>query len=307
MTWAVNHPNRQQSLDSPTWTNTDGRAGTATRPVRVPWVGLFIALLGAWGGIVAFVGPVFGYQPTSATSWEWTTTNWLLHLIPGAMALVAGLTILAWQSDWGSLRSRSVLGFASLLTVVAGAWFVIGPALWPWFQSSAPYGPSTDALTSFVNVVGANLGPGVLLAMLGGMALKTAMSAKRMTTVADRAAGAPVAGAPGSTGPDGAYVDDGASYAGEGGTARPNGGYGSAAPDGGYGSAAPDGGYAGEGTPNPTMSGDPATAPTGDRTGNSPEATTGRSLFRRRGRTNADPVTSTAPTSDRPDQNLPPV
>jgi hypothetical protein len=289
MTWAVNHPNRQQGVGSSTWTDTNTKAGTAPRPVRVPWVGLLIALLGAWGGIVAFVGPVFGYHPTTATSWQWTTTNWLLHLIPGAMALVAGLVILAWQTEWGSLRSRSVLGFASLLTVVAGAWFVIGPALWPWFQSSPPYGPSTDALTSFVNVVGANLGPGVLLAMLGGMALKTAISAKRMATGADPAVGVPVAPAGGSTGPDGTYVSEGTPYAESG------------------GSAAPDGGYVNEGTPNTAADGDSTTAAGGDRTGTSPSAATKRSLFRRRGRSNADPVISSASTSDGPDQNLPPA
>lgn len=190
MTWAVNHPKRQHGFSSASWAG----AGTTTRPVRVPVVGLLIALLGAWGGIVAFVGPEFGYRPTSSTSWQWTTTNWLLHLVPGAMALVAGLIILAWMTRWGSIGSRSVLAFAALLAIVAGAWFVIGPALWPWWQTSAPYGSFVGAGMGFLHELGANLGPGVLLAMLGGMALKTAFAAGRMTAAAEPVGAAPAAG-----------------------------------------------------------------------------------------------------------------
>ena len=48
-------------------------------------------LVGAWAGIVAFVGPEFAYRPTSASAWQWTTANWLLHLVPGAMAVAGGL------------------------------------------------------------------------------------------------------------------------------------------------------------------------------------------------------------------------
>lgn len=203
MTWAVNHPNRRQDLGSAAWS----AAGAATRPVRVPWVGLLIALLGAWGGIVAFVGPAFGYTPTAASSWQWTTANWLLHLVPGAMALVAGLAMLAWTTNWASLLARGVLAFAALLAIVAGAWFVIGPALWPWFQSTPAYGPAAGAGTSFLHQVGANLGPGVLLAMLGGMAFKTALSARRMAAGSDPAAGGPMAPSTDAGAvPDGGYA-----------------------------------------------------------------------------------------------------
>lgn len=240
MTWAVNHPNRRQGVGSASWS----AAETTTRPVRVPWVGLFIALLGAWGGIVAFVGPAFGYEPTSTASWQWTTANWLLHLVPGAMALVAGLAILAWTTNWGTLRARGVLAIAALLAIVAGAWFVIGPALWPWFQSTAPYGPATDSGTSFLNQVGANLGPGVLLAMLGGMALKTAFSARRMATGGEPVAGSPMGGA-----------TDGSGVA-----------------EDGYGREAP------------------RSASTAEPAGST-----------------AQSGTTTAPTAERPDQNLPPA
>jgi hypothetical protein len=169
MTWAVNRPRHGQRWEDATLPAT-GTGGA----VRAGWAGLLTVLLGAWGAIVAFVGPEFGYRATATGSWQWTTTNWLLHLVPGAVGVVAGLLILSWAPGWASARARGALGLAALLTVAAGAWFVIGPALWPWFESSAAYGPASDAQTSFVNQVGANLGPGILLAVLGGMALKTA-------------------------------------------------------------------------------------------------------------------------------------
>jgi hypothetical protein len=123
-----------------------------------------------------FVGPYFGYRPTSATTWQWTTNNWLLHLLPGAVAVVGGLMVLAASPLRRAGRAGAPLGLAALLLVAAGAWFVIGPALWPTFQSSPPFATGTGAWTSFWNQLGANLGPGVLLAALGGMALKASLA-----------------------------------------------------------------------------------------------------------------------------------
>jgi hypothetical protein len=139
-------------------------------------VGLLSALVGAWGGICVFVGPYFGYAPTSATTWQWTTNNWLLHLLPGAVALAAGVMIMTLSPARRGEGVRSALGLAALLVTATGAWFVIGPALWPTFQSTPAYATGTGAWTSFWNQVGANLGPGLLLAFFGGMALKTSIA-----------------------------------------------------------------------------------------------------------------------------------
>jgi hypothetical protein len=192
MTWAVNHPQHRSR-----WHHEAMPRVRLARPLRVGVTALSMAVLGAWGAIVAFIGPEFGYHATAASSWQWTTTNWLLHLIPGAMALVAGLVILGLSP---SVRVRGVLGLAAVTTIVAGAWFVIGPALWPWFESSSAYGPASGAGTSFVNQVGANLGVGLLLAILGGMALKTAMATRASTTTTEGglAQGAPGDGAAGT-------------------------------------------------------------------------------------------------------------
>lgn len=143
-----------------------------TRPLGMSVIGLVILITAAWGGVVGFIGPLFGYRPTSSGSWQWTTVNWLLHLVPGAVGVVAGLAILG-SSPRHRAVTRGTFGLAGLLAVAAGAWFVIGPALWPVFESGQPYGPASSADTSFVHQLGANLGPGLLLAIFGGMALKS--------------------------------------------------------------------------------------------------------------------------------------
>jgi hypothetical protein len=162
-------------------------------------MGALAALLGAWAAIVGFVGPEFGYQATNNSSWQWTTANWLLHLVPGAVAFVAGLCVM-FLARASTLSARSMLRLAALVIIASGAWLVIGPALWPVFESGSPYGPAGTAQTSFTNQIGANLGPGLLLVLLGGM-IYQAVGASRPAPAYDApVAGAPVAGAVGEPG-----------------------------------------------------------------------------------------------------------
>jgi hypothetical protein len=133
-------------------------------------IGVLIAFLGAWVAVVAFVGPEFGYRATASASWQWTTTNWLLHLLPGAVAVLAGLIILG-RAHSGSGRG---VGFAGLLAALAGAWLILGPSLWPWLEASHAYLPTADAGTSFLRQAGANLAPGILLVAFGSMVLRAA-------------------------------------------------------------------------------------------------------------------------------------
>ncbi|MGH9055959.1 MAG: hypothetical protein ACRDYY_08885, partial [Acidimicrobiales bacterium] len=135
MTVAVNQPSHGRLFGrSGVVTSTGVRA--TVRPLGVSGVGLLGLLLAAWGGISVFVGPLFGYDPTTTSAWDWTTQNWLLHLIPGACGVFAGLVIL------GSAPGRRVgriggggIGLAALLMLGAGIWFVIGPAVWPLFET----------------------------------------------------------------------------------------------------------------------------------------------------------------------------
>ena len=156
------------------------RGGEVVPPIRIGAMATLVILLGAWAALVAFIGPSFDYQATTASSWRWTTTNWLLHLVPGAVAVVGGLLILAlWPGT--SAAMRLLYRLVTLAVVAAGAWLVIGPAVWPVIESSSAYGPSGSAWTSFLHEVGANLGPGLLIVFLGGMLLEAA-AAKVATT-----------------------------------------------------------------------------------------------------------------------------
>jgi hypothetical protein len=174
---------------------------------------LLAALVGAWGGISVYVGPLFGYQPTSADSWSWTTQNWLLHLLPGAVAVVAGLMILSASPSRRHDGTGAPIGLAALMIVASGAWFVIGPSAWATFESGQPFATGTNAMTSFLNQLGTSLGPGLLLAVLGGMALKAVIARPAATVqdvpVEDRG---PVPGsgvAPGAGPAAGEQLDDG--------------------------------------------------------------------------------------------------
>ena len=59
-------------------------------------IGFVVLLLGAWGGIVPYVGPTFGFRKGAGASWQWTTSHSLLWLAPGAAAFLAGLVLLTF-------------------------------------------------------------------------------------------------------------------------------------------------------------------------------------------------------------------
>jgi hypothetical protein len=133
-------------------------------------VGSLAALIGAWGGIVAYLGPTFGYQSNGAGSWYWDWQHALLYLIPGAVTVLMGLWLwaLAGRTRVGSGRFGA--GLAAVVLVAAGAWFVLGPVVWPIFYSTPVFGPAS-ATTNFLNQLGYNLGPGFIIGALGGITL----------------------------------------------------------------------------------------------------------------------------------------
>lgn len=172
MTYAVRHPHAHP-----------GSARVGARTIRWPRnlvaIGLGGLLVSAWGGIVPYVGPLFGYHANGTGSWQWTFLNAMLYLVPGAVGVVVSLAIIA-RSRRGRLVARFSLAFAGLLLVACGAWFVVGPAAWPALGASGTVFAPAGAAAAFVNQVGYNLGVGVILAALGGMAMKASTGEREL-------------------------------------------------------------------------------------------------------------------------------
>lgn len=81
--------------------------------------GVVLVVLGAWGALVPFIGPYFDFAFTPNQPWVWTTARGWLEVLPGVVAVLGGLLLLASGN-----RATAMLG--GWLAVVAGAWFVIG-------------------------------------------------------------------------------------------------------------------------------------------------------------------------------------
>ena len=81
--------------------------------------GFLIALLGIWGALIPFVGPYFDYSFGTNSTWHYTADRLWLNILPGALALLAGLLLLT-----ASRRTTGSLG--GWLAVTAGTWGTIG-------------------------------------------------------------------------------------------------------------------------------------------------------------------------------------
>jgi hypothetical protein len=141
-----------------------GRVGIGT-------VGFLTILISAWGGIVPYVGPVFGYSADGTGSWDWTLSHSVLALIPGILGVMAGFFILSETRGVAAGRGRVSLTMAGLLAALCGAWFVIGAFAWPVITTNSAYFVAASPLRALANIVGYGLGTGVILATLGGFAI----------------------------------------------------------------------------------------------------------------------------------------
>ncbi len=154
---------------------------TRGRGLGLGMVGLLILLAGAWAGIVPYVGPTFGYSSHGQPSWQWNLQHSLLYLIPGAVAVVAGLLIIAAAGRVARGHSRIGSGVVGVIVTACGAWLVLGPVVWPLFYSS-PVFTSGSAWDNFIYQLGYNLGPGLVLVLLSGIAMGvTALTGRAVT------------------------------------------------------------------------------------------------------------------------------
>jgi hypothetical protein len=84
--------------------------------------GLLLVLLGAWGALAPFIGPALTFAFTPDKSWHWTPARGWYEVVPGAAAFLGGLLLLF-------ARSRAITVLGAWLGILAGGWFIIGPAI----------------------------------------------------------------------------------------------------------------------------------------------------------------------------------
>src|ERR1700728_2593109 len=79
---------RRRTVDASGLRSNVGHFGLGT-------VGLLLIAISAWGGIVPFLGPTFGYSADGAGSWHWSLTHAVVSAAPGAVGILIGLCLLA--------------------------------------------------------------------------------------------------------------------------------------------------------------------------------------------------------------------
>ena len=147
-------------------------AGSHARPrlgrTGLTLAGLVALLTSAWGGIVPFVGPLFGYSGDGSSAWHWSLPHAFLALVPGMVGVLLGLLIVAESRGITVGRGRLSLATAGTLLMVCGAWFAIGPLAWPVVSTtSSSYFVATSHLGLLEREVGYSIGTGLILVICG--------------------------------------------------------------------------------------------------------------------------------------------
>jgi hypothetical protein len=130
-------------------------------------VGVVALLTSAWGGIVPYVGPLFGFSGDGTGSWYWNLPHAVLALIPGALGVFLGLVVIGEARGVVFGRGRITLAMAGTLLMVVGAWFAIGPFAWPVLASTGPYFVTGSHLRVLAYELGYSIGTGIVLVVCG--------------------------------------------------------------------------------------------------------------------------------------------
>jgi hypothetical protein len=141
-----------------------------TGMMRVPrsrgaLTGVLLILLGAWGGLIPFIGPDFRYAYTPDTAWSWTSGRLWLEVLPGAAVLLGGLIVL------GS-KTRPVALLGAWLAALGGGWFAVGSVLSVlWMKANAAGTPVGGTVARVAEQIGFFTGLGVVIVFLAALAL----------------------------------------------------------------------------------------------------------------------------------------
>jgi MFS family permease len=155
--------------------------------------GVLLILLGAWGGLIAFIGPYFHYAYTPTSAWSYTSGRFWLEIVPAAGAVAGGLILLASSS-------RPAAMFGAWLAAISGAWFALGSLIGPiWRGHQVSAGtPVGGAVARSLEQIGFFTGLGLAIAFVAGLALGrlTVISVRDTRVAAHDARGEPVTAAP---------------------------------------------------------------------------------------------------------------
>jgi hypothetical protein len=140
--------------------------------------GVVAVVVGAWGGIAPYIGHAIRYSADGSATWTWNLQHGLLSLLPGGMAVVGGLLLIA--STWARRERASVLHTVGLMgaAVILGlsaVWFLIGASVWPVYFTSHVLIAASPVRT-LSDMVGYYLAEGFVLAAVTGVVGSWAVS-----------------------------------------------------------------------------------------------------------------------------------
>lgn len=127
-------------------------------------VGALIILLGAFGLIIPFVGPLFDFGMGPEAAWVITMSRVVRHVLPGIAVILGGLMLFS--------GSRANRGVGITLAILGGIWFTAAPVV---------LGRMSEAPPAFIDVLrplAYHYGTGLLITALAALALGR-MSGKR--------------------------------------------------------------------------------------------------------------------------------
>ena len=160
------------------------------RARRGAFTGLLILLLGAWAGLIPFIGPSFDYSLGSDSTWDWFANRLWLSVLPAVAAVIGGILLV-------TSRTRAKASLGGLLALGAGLWLIVGPSfsmLWEHgnLGTGQAFGSTGDR---FLEWIGYFYGTGALITLFAAYILGFLAALPRVEpAVAPAAAGTPVAG-----------------------------------------------------------------------------------------------------------------
>jgi hypothetical protein len=141
--------------------------------------GILLMLLGAWGALVPFLGPYFGFAYTPDKEWAYTSGRLWLSVVPGAAAFLGGLFV---------AFSDRAAPTGAFLAVLAGIWFVIGQPVVALAKPGGAITPGTPVVSHgalfgaptmrFLEALGFFYGTGIVILFFAALALGEVLVAR---------------------------------------------------------------------------------------------------------------------------------